>query len=171
MMTIPFGFIGCVLGHLVLGYDISIMSLLGMIALSGVMVNDSIVLVERINSNLAQGLLFSKAIREAVVRRLRPIFLTAITAVSGVAPLIFETDFQARMIVPMAISIAAGLIFSTLVDMFTIPAILAVLNDVRCALHRIRYGVWPEREAVEPARNRTPLDAVKGTTAILTPQS
>jgi multidrug efflux pump subunit AcrB len=170
MMTIPFGFIGCVLGHLVLGYDISIMSLLGMVALSGVMVNDSIVLVERINSNLAQGLLFSKAIREAVVRRLRPIFLTAITAVSGVTPLIFETDFQARMIVPMAISIAAGLLFSTLVDMFTIPAILTVLNDIRCALHRVRHGVWPEREAVEPARNRTPLEAVKGTT-ILTPQS
>jgi len=154
MFTVPFGFIGAILGHLVLGYDLSLMSIFGMVALTGVVVNDAIVLIERVNENIAEGMSFFEAIRAGGVRRFRAIFLTTLSTVGGLTPLILETDLQAKFLIPMAISLAAGVTFATLLTLGLIPSLLVILNDFRCIIHRIKHGIWPARERVEPARNR-----------------
>jgi multidrug efflux pump subunit AcrB len=154
LFTVPFGIIGAVLGHLLLGYDLSIMSVFGMVALTGVVVNDAIVLIECVNNNIAEGMPFFDAILSGSARRFRAIFLTSITTVGGLAPLIMETDLQAKGLIPMAISIAAGIAFATVLTLVLVPSLLALLSDLRLLVHRLRYGVWPKRIDVEPARNR-----------------
>lgn len=125
-----------------------------MVALTGVVVNDAIVLIERINENIACGMPFFDAILQGGQRRFRAIFLTTVSTVGGLAPLILETDFQAKFLIPMALSIAAGVAFATILTLVLIPSLLAILNDLRLVIHRYRYGVWPKRLEVEPARNR-----------------
>jgi len=137
MFTVPFGIIGAVLGHLLLGYDLSIMSIFGMVALTGVVVNDAIVLIERVNENIAEGMPFFDAILSGGARRFRAIFLTSLSTVGGLAPLIMETDLQAKFLIPMALSIAAGIAFATVLTLVLVPSLL-----------------WPKRVDVEPARNR-----------------
>jgi len=154
MFTIPFGIIGAVMGHLLLGYDLSIMSIFGMVALTGVVVNDAIVLIERINENIAEGMPFFEAILSGGARRFRAIFLTSISTVGGLAPLIMETDLQAKFLIPMALSIAAGIAFATVLTLVLVPSLLTLLSDARLLVHRLRYGFWPKRVEVEPARNR-----------------
>ena len=154
MFTVPFGIIGAVFGHLLLGYDLSIMSIFGMVALTGVVVNDAIVLIERINENFACGMPFFEAIFKGGTRRFRAIFLTTLSTVGGLAPLIMETDFQAKFLIPMALSIAAGVAFATILTLVLIPSLLAILNDLRLVVHRFKHGQWPRRLDVEPARNR-----------------
>ncbi|MCB2148567.1 MAG: efflux RND transporter permease subunit [Deltaproteobacteria bacterium] len=154
MFTVPFGIIGAVFGHLLMGYDLSIMSIFGMVALTGVVVNDAIVLIERINENFACGMPFFEAILQGGTRRFRAIFLTTLSTVGGLAPLIMETDFQAKFLIPMALSIAAGVAFATILTLVLIPSLLAILNDLRLVVHRIKHGQWPKRLEVEPARNR-----------------
>ena len=154
MFTVPFGIIGAVFGHLLMGYDLSIMSIFGMVALTGVVVNDAIVLIERINENFACGMPFFEAILQGGTRRFRAIFLTTLSTVGGLAPLIMETDFQAKFLIPMALSIAAGVAFATILTLVLIPSLLAILNDLRLVVHRIKHGQWPRRLDVEPARNR-----------------
>jgi multidrug efflux pump subunit AcrB len=104
IFTVPFGIIGAVMGHMLLGYDLSIMSIFGMVALTGVVVNDAIVLIERINENIAEGMPFFDAILNGGARRFRAIFLTSLSTVGGLAPLIMETDLQAKFLIPMALS-------------------------------------------------------------------
>jgi multidrug efflux pump subunit AcrB len=162
MFTVPFGIIGGILGHLVLGYDLSIMSVFGMVALSGVVVNDAIVLIERVNENLAEGMPFFDAIRAGGARRFRAIFLTTISTVGGLMPLILETDLQAKFMIPMALSLAAGVTFATVLTLVLIPSLLVILNDFRRMVHHLKFGTWPEREAVEPARLRN-LDLLSET--------
>ena len=154
LFTVPFGIIGAVIGHFLLGYDLSLISVFGMVALTGVVVNDAIVLIERINANLAQGLHFIEAIRQGGARRFRAIFLTTLSTVMGLTPLIMETDLQARFLVPMAISLAAGVAFATVLTLLLVPSLLVILNDLRCLVHRLRTGIWPSPEAVEPAVRR-----------------
>ena len=154
MFTVPFGIIGAVFGHLLMGYDLSIMSIFGMVALTGVVVNDAIVLIERINENFACGMPFFEAILQGGTRRFRAIFLTTLSTVGGLAPLILETDFQAKFLIPMALSIAAGVAFATILTLVLIPSLLAILNDLRLVVHRLKHGHWPKRLDVEPARNR-----------------
>ena len=154
MFTVPFGIIGAVFGHMLLGYDLSIMSIFGMVALTGVVVNDAIVLIERINENFACGTPFFEAILQGGTRRFRAIFLTTLSTVGGLAPLILETDFQAKFLIPMALSIAAGVAFATILTLVLIPSLLAILNDLRLLMHRLKHGRWPRRLEVEPARNR-----------------
>ena len=154
MVAVPFGIVGGILGHVLLGYDLSLMSVFGMVALTGVVVNDAIVLIERINKNLAEGLPFFEAIRLGGMRRFRPIFLTTISTVGALAPLIGEKSLQAQWLIPMAISLAAGVSFATVLTLLLIPSLLVILNDMRLLLHRIRYGNWPTREEVEPAHCR-----------------
>ncbi len=167
MFTIPFGIIGAILGHLLLGYDLSIMSIFGMVALTGVVVNDAIVLIERINKNLAEGLPFFEAIRLGGVRRFRAIFLTSLSTVGGLAPMIMETDMQAKVLIPMALSLAAGVVFATVLTLVLIPSLLVILNDFRRLVFRFRYGRWPTtREEVEPARNRHDNSKEEKTAAI-----
>ncbi|MCP4680855.1 MAG: efflux RND transporter permease subunit [Desulfobacterales bacterium] len=154
MFTVPFGIIGGIFGHLLLGYNLSMLSIFGMVALSGVVVNDAIVLIERINENIAEGMPFFDAIIKGGARRFRAIFLTTISTVGGLTPLIMETDMQAKFLIPMAVSIAAGVTFATILTLVLIPSLLAILSDLRLLSHRRRHGIWPTREEVEPARDR-----------------
>ncbi len=154
MITVPFGIVGAILGHLLLGYDLSIMSLFGMVAVSGVVVNDAIVLIECVNSHVANGEPFYEAVCTGAARRFRAIFLTTVSTVGGLTPLILERDLQARFLIPMGISLAAGVAFATLLTLFLIPCLLCVLNDVRRLLVRMVTGYWPSPEDVEPARLR-----------------
>jgi len=154
MFTIPFGIIGGILGHLVLGYDLSIMSIFGFVALSGVVVNDAIVMIERINENLAEKMPFFEAVIQGGVRRFRAVILTTLSTVGGLAPLIMEKNFQARFLIPMALSLAAGVAFATLLTLVLIPSLLTILNDLRRVVVRIRTGQWATREDVEPSSRR-----------------
>ncbi len=154
LFTVPFGIIGAIIGHLLLGYDLSMMSLFGMVALTGVVVNDAIVLIERINENLAEGMTFFEAVKKGGARRFRAIMLTSISTVGGLAPLIMETDLQARFLIPMALSLAAGVTFATVLTLVLIPSLLAIVNDLRRLAVRLRTGTWPTRETVEPASGR-----------------
>ena len=162
MFTVPFGIIGAIFGHLLMGYNLSLISIFGMVALTGVVVNDAIVLIERINENLASGMKFFDAIIAGGARRFRAIFLTTISTVGGLAPLIMETDFQARLLIPMALSLAAGVAFATVLTLVLVPSLLAILNDFRLLVGRIRTGQWPKRVEVEPARSRH-ADLMSGT--------
>jgi multidrug efflux pump subunit AcrB len=154
MVTVPFGIIGAMLGHMVMGYDLSLLSVFGIVALTGVVVNDAIVLIERINENLADGMPFLEAIQNGGARRFRAIILTTVTTVGGLAPLILETDMQARFLIPMALSLASGVAFATLLTLVLIPNLLVILNDLRRTVRWIMTGQWPEREEVEPAAAR-----------------
>jgi multidrug efflux pump subunit AcrB len=154
MFTVPFGIIGAIMGHLIMGYNLSIISIFGMVALTGVVVNDAIVLIERVNENLAEGMPFFESILAGGARRFRAIFLTSVSTVGGLAPLIFETDFQARFLIPMALSLAAGVAFATVLTLVLVPSLLAILNDFRLFVHRMTKGTWPIRVDVEPARDR-----------------
>jgi len=154
LFTIPFGIIGAVMGHLVLGYDLSMMSIFGMVALTGVVVNDAIVLIERINENFAEGLPYFDAVLKGGVRRFRAIILTSLSTIGGLMPLILEKDLQARFLIPMALALAAGVLFATVLTLVLIPSLLTILSDVRLIVCRFRHGYWPERLTVEPARNR-----------------
>lgn len=151
MVTIPFGLIGAAFGHLILGFEITMMSMFGMVALAGIVVNDSIVFIDCFNERLRQGVPFMDALREGGMRRLQPIILTTSTTVAGLAPLIMEKSFQAQFLIPMAISIASGLIFSTFLTLFFIPCLLVAFNDVRRLWRLLWTGSLPTRESVEPA--------------------
>ena len=154
LFTIPFGIIGAIFGHLVMGFDLSIMSIFGMVALTGVVVNDAIVLIERVNENIAEGMPFFDAIVYGGQRRFRAIFLTSLSTVGGLAPMILETNLQARFLIPMALTMAAGVAFATVLTLVLIPSLLVILNDFRRIPQRLRTGQWPPRETVEPARDR-----------------
>ncbi len=154
MFTVPFGIIGAILAHLFMGFNLSLMSVFGMVALTGVVVNDAIVLIERVNENLAQGMPFFKAIEMGGVRRFRAIILTTLSTVGGLLPLISETDMQARFLIPMALSLAGGVAFATLLTLILIPSLMAILNDLRCLIFWLKYGIWPRRTQVEPGAYR-----------------
>src|SRR5690606_14011159 len=132
----------------------SMMSMFGMVALSGVVVNDAIVLIECINTLLAGGMPVREAIWRGGVLRFRAIFLTTISTVGGLTPLILEKDIQAQFLVPMAVSLAAGVAFATLLTLLLIPCLLLILSDVRRLFYFLYHQKWPTREYVEPARNR-----------------
>jgi multidrug efflux pump subunit AcrB len=131
LMTIPWGLAGAVLGHVVLGFDLSIYSVLGMIALCGMVVNGGFVLAMTRNRYMARGLDANEAIVQAAQRRFRPIFLTAITTFLGLGPMIFETNEQALFLVPMAISLGVGTLASSLVVLILVPVIFVILEEVQ----------------------------------------
>ena len=154
LFTVPFGIIGAVFGHLVMGFNLSMMSIFGMVALTGVVVNDAIVLIERINENIAEGQSFFEAILNGGARRFRAITLTSLSTIGGLMPLILEKDLQARFLIPMALSLAAGVLFATLLTLVLVPSLLTILNDFRLLAYRFKYRAWPHRVAVEPSRDR-----------------
>jgi multidrug efflux pump subunit AcrB len=135
------------------------MSLFGIVALAGVVVNDAIVLIEAFNANVAAGMPVVKALHEAGRRRFLAVFLTTLSTVGGLMPLILETDLQAQFLIPMALSIAAGVSFATLLTLLLIPSLMLILNDIRCFLYYLRRGQTPATRArVEPARHRNTLE-------------
>ena len=154
MFTVPFGIIGAILAHLLMRFNLSLMSVFGMVALTGVVVNAAIVLIERVNENLARGMPFFKAIDMGGIRRFRAIILTTLSTVGGLLPLISETDMQARFLIPMALSLAGGVAFATLLTLILIPSLMAILNDLRCLAFWLKYGSWPRRTQVEPGAYR-----------------
>ncbi len=131
MSVIPFGLMGAVLGHLIMGKTLSIMSIFGMLALAGVVVNDSLVLVDFINQRRREGMPTEEAVRIAGVRRFRAIMLTSLTTFVGLMPLLFEKSTQAQFLIPMAISLGFGILFATLITLFLVPINYLVLEDIR----------------------------------------
>ena len=131
MSIIPFSFIGALGGHMLMGMNISISSVMGFLALVGVVVNDSLVLVEYINRRTREGLPMHDAIRIGGVARFRPILLTSLTTFAGLTPLILEKSTQAQFLIPMAVSLGFGIIFATLLTLFLIPSLYLMAEDVR----------------------------------------
>jgi len=151
LFTVPLGIFGALVAHLLMGLDLTMLSLFGMVALAGVAVNDSIVMVEAVNDRLRRGMSFPDAVRQGGMRRFRAVLLTTLTTVGGLAPLIMETDLQAQFLIPMAVSIAGGEAFGTVFTVLLVPVLLYILNDGRRVVVRLRRGAWPGREEVEPA--------------------
>ena len=127
------------------------LSMFGLIALAGIVINDSIIFIDRINRNLKERLSITDAIYKAGITRLRPIILTTITTVAGMAPLIMETSRQAKFLIPMAVSICYGLTFGSLFILFVVPALFKTLNKARFLYARFLNGASVTRESVEPA--------------------
>jgi multidrug efflux pump subunit AcrB len=151
MSIIPFGLIGAVLGHLVMGHDITMMSLFGLVALSGVVVNDALVLIDVINRNREQGSSIMQAVVSAGQARFRAIFLTSITTVAGLLPILAEKSFQAQFLIPMAISISFGLMGATFLTLFLVPALYLLLYDLRRILDWLWNGQWMQIDGLKSA--------------------
>jgi multidrug efflux pump subunit AcrB len=130
MGVIPFGMIGAIFGHWVMGYPLSMMSLMGVIALSGVVVNDSLILVDFVNKAIANGTDRYQAIVESGMRRFRAILLTSLTTFFGLVPMLLEESLQAEQMIPMAISLAFGIVFATVITLLLIPSLYMILDDL-----------------------------------------
>jgi multidrug efflux pump subunit AcrB len=149
MASIPFGFIGAIIGHLIMGYDLVFFSLLGMVALAGVVINSSLVLVDFINRNRRlHGMALDDAVIDSGVSRFRPIFLTSVTTFLGLMPLMVTRDFDTAPFVPMAVSLGFGVIFATAVTLLLIPSLYVILEDW-VALPRDPAEA-PAEQAVQP---------------------
>ncbi len=152
MLVIPFGVVGAILGHVIMGMNLSIMSYMGMLALSGVVINDSLVLVHYVNKNRGEGSTVFDAVRNAGVMRFRAILLTSLTTFFGLMPLIFEKSTQAQFLIPMAVSLGFGILFATLVTLILIPINYLVMDDLKSLCVGKDYGNQP----VEPRATGTP---------------
>lgn len=150
-LLIPFSIIGVAWGHYIQGYIVSMLSLFGIIALAGIVVNDSLVLVSAMNRLLKKGMNFKDALFEAGSSRFRPVLLTSLTTIAGLGPLIFERSHQAQFLSPMAISIAYGLFFGTLLTLLMLPALLVLSNRLKIYLTWLIKGTKPSPESIEPA--------------------
>lgn len=153
MLAIPFGIIGGVLGHIVMGYPMTIASWIGLIALTGIVVNDSLILIDFINRARREGMGTREAIIQGGRLRLRPILLTSLTTVFGLLPLMAEQSFQAQVMIPMAISIAFGLVFATMITLLVIPCFYQILEDVRALGHYI----WTGQRFETPATSKSEI--------------
>jgi multidrug efflux pump subunit AcrB len=131
MSSIPFGIVGAVLGHLIMGYSLSVMSIFGMVALAGVVVNNALMLIDFTNRERRGGSSPAAAVHTAGLNRFRPILLTSLTTFGGLAPMIFETSRQARFLIPMALSLGFGILFVTVIILILVPALYLVTEDLR----------------------------------------
>ena len=130
MMVIPFGICGAIFGHWLLGIDLTILSQFGMFGLSGIVINDSIILVTFYKQLRAKGMAIRDALVEAACLRLRAVMLTSLTTIAGLTPLLFETSLQAQFLIPMAVSISFGLGFATLLVLFVVPVLLSYIEQL-----------------------------------------
>ncbi len=150
LIAVPFGIIGAVFGHAIMGFDVTLMSLFGVVALSGVVVNDSLVLLDQVNTSIREGKSVAEAVAGAGERRFRAVVLTSITTVAGLAPLMLERSTQAAPLVPMAISLVFGIVFATVLTLFIVPSLYLLVNDMRRFAHwLLRGGSYPLPEDVE----------------------
>jgi len=131
MSVIPFGIVGAIIGHLVLGMAVSVLSICGIIALSGVVVNDSLIMVDFVNRARKEGLSLIDAAISAGTQRFRAIILTSLTTFMGLMPIVFERSLQAQIVIPMAISLAFGILFATVITLLLVPALYLILNDIK----------------------------------------
>ncbi len=146
MSLIPLGVIGAILGHFIMGIPVSILSFLGIVALAGIIINDSVVMLDRFNKLIRSGEDIFEALLDAGVTRFRPIVLTTITTAAGLAPIIFLRSEQGQFLAPMAVSVAFGLIFGTVITLLILPSALYVLSDIRVLFHKNKT-----RNELEPA--------------------
>ena len=137
MFTIPFGLTGAILGHLVMGLDLTILSLFGLFGLSGIVINNSIVLLSFYRENRGHGMAPKAAIIEAACQRLRAVILTSSTTIAGLTPILFEQSLQAKFLIPMATSIVFGLMLGTLLILFVVPSIVIMLENLNAAVSRL----------------------------------
>jgi multidrug efflux pump subunit AcrB len=131
MLAIPFGIVGAVIGHLIMGYDLSLMTMMGLVALSGVVVNDSLIFIHATNARREDGMGAQEAVISAGARRFRPILLTSFTTFGGLTPMIFATSFQARFLIPMAIALGYGVLFATMITLVLIPSFYMIVEDLK----------------------------------------
>lgn len=131
MSAIPFGIIGAVLGHLIMGYDLSLLSMMGVVALTGVVVNDSLIMVDLINRERKEGIPLNRVVIDSATLRFRPILLTTLTTFLGLTPLILERSVQARFLIPMAVSLGFGVLFATTITLLLVPALYRSIEDIR----------------------------------------
>jgi multidrug efflux pump subunit AcrB len=149
MSVIPFGFVGAIGGHLLLGKDLAMMSVMGLVAASGVVVNASLVLVHYVNSRRDEGVEPVLAVRESAVQRFRPIFLTSATTFLGLAPLISARSMQAQFLIPMAISLAFGVLVAAFITLFVVPSGYLILEDLRRLPERLAKRIPRARRSAE----------------------
>ena len=149
MSVIPFGVIGMVTGHYMQGFDLTFLSLIGLLGLSGILVNNSIILISRIDERQSAGEDLRSAVINGICDRLRAVTLTSLTTVLGLAPLLFETSVQAQFLLPMVITIAWGLGFASLIVLFLVPSVLGIQEDMRHFFSR--FGGRQEPISYQPS--------------------
>ena len=134
MSVIPFGLVGMVMGHFLMGFDLTFLSMIGLLGLSGILVNNSIILISRIEERRDEGEALRDAVINGICDRFRAVTLTSLTTVLGLTPLLFETSVQAQFLLPMVITIAWGLAFASLIVLFLVPSVLGMQEDLRARL-------------------------------------
>jgi multidrug efflux pump subunit AcrB len=152
MAVIPFGLVGAVLGHVIRRIDLSMMSVWGIVALTGVVVNASLVLVHNVNQHRAEGVPLGDAVREAGVVRFRPVVLTSLTTFAGLLPLLFERSVSAQFLIPMGTSLGFGVLFSGALSLFLVPCSYMILEDLRTLFHRDGTPPAAELHVLEDVR-------------------
>ncbi|MEM8548305.1 MAG: efflux RND transporter permease subunit, partial [Pseudomonadota bacterium] len=158
MSVIPFGIIGAITGHWLLGYSVSILSVFGLMALIGVLVNDSLVLVDYINRRHRSGIALIHAVREAGVARFRPVMLTSLTTFLGLLPLLNQKATNAQFLIPMGISVAYGILFATFITLLLIPVNIMIDDDIGNALRR--YWQWGLANSADDSEDSNQAAAV-----------
>ena len=153
MSAIPFGFVGAVIGHVLMGFELSMISVMGLIALAGVVVNDSLVLIDAANGYRRDGQAPIEAIHAAGVRRFRPILLTSLTTFFGLIPMITETSVQALFLVPMAVSLGFGVLFATFIILLLVPAFYMAVEDAVGLVTLSRKTAAPPAPVGDPAQS------------------
>ncbi len=154
MMVIPFGIVGAVIGHWIMGMDLTLLSLMGVLALSGVVVNDSLVLVDFVNRKRAEGIALFDAVYMAGGRRFRPVLLTSLTTFVGLMPLLFEKSTQAQFLIPMAVSLGFGILFATLITLFLVPVNYLIMEDMKSYLARYNNDIrWLIGKGVDKVKS------------------
>ncbi|WP_394205139.1 efflux RND transporter permease subunit [Shewanella waksmanii] len=148
MSVIPFGMIGALFGHFILGLSMSVLSLCGIVALAGVVVNDSLILVDFVNKARAEGHSITQAAIDSGCHRFRAIILTSMTTFVGLVPIIMEKSLQAQIVIPMATSLAFGILFSTVVTLILVPLLYIILDDIRRTSRRFYQWWWQPKGAV-----------------------
>jgi multidrug efflux pump subunit AcrB len=143
MAVIPFGVVGAIIGHWVMGIELTILSMFGLFGLSGIVVNDSIILVVFYKQLRAKGMAIREAVVEASCQRLRAVLLTSLTTIAGLMPLLFETSLQAQFLIPMAVSISFGLALSTFLVLIVVPVLLSGMEGAKARILRS----WPQLSA------------------------
>jgi multidrug efflux pump subunit AcrB len=134
MSVIPFSFTGAIWGHYIFGLDLSMLSLFGLIAAAGVVINDSLVMTDFVNQRRKQGHALLAAVTEAGCARFRAITLTSITTFVGVLPIMFETSTQAKIVIPMAVGLGFAVLYATLVTLILVPCLYMILEDIKAGL-------------------------------------
>ena len=142
LLALPFGIIGALLGHMIMGITPSWLSIFGMLALAGVVVNDSLVMVDYINRRRREGMPLREAALEAGARRFRPIILTSVTTFAGLLPLLMDSSLQAQFLIPMAVSLGFGVLFATVITLYLIPCVLLLADDVGRAWKRLFRAIY-----------------------------